>query len=56
VEPTASGPALEAYVQALIPEIETYVAGGMKAFDSPGLALGMFHRMWSGRMIAGPSQ
>jgi CubicO group peptidase (beta-lactamase class C family) len=36
-----SGPALEARIQALIPEIESYVAAGMKAFDSPGLALGI---------------
>jgi CubicO group peptidase (beta-lactamase class C family) len=36
-----SGPALEARVQALIPEIESYVAGAMKASDSPGLALGI---------------
>ena len=28
-------------IQALIPEIETYAEGGMKAFDLPGLALGI---------------
>jgi CubicO group peptidase (beta-lactamase class C family) len=40
-EPSESGPSLEARIQALIPEIEAYIAGGMKAFDSPGLALGI---------------
>ena len=32
---------MEARIEALIPEIETYTAGGMKAFDAPGLALGI---------------
>jgi CubicO group peptidase (beta-lactamase class C family) len=40
-EPAASGPPLEARIEALIPEIETYTAGGMKAFNAPGLALGI---------------
>ncbi len=40
-EPSESGPSLEARIRTLIPEIEAYAAGGMKAFDSPGLALGI---------------
>lgn len=40
-ETSGSGPSLEARIEALIPEIEAYTAGGMKAFDSPGLALGI---------------
>jgi CubicO group peptidase (beta-lactamase class C family) len=40
-EPSASGPSLEAQLEALIPEIETYTADGMKAFNAPGLALGI---------------
>ncbi|QRM30367.1 serine hydrolase [Microvirga sp. VF16] len=40
-EPSESGPALGTRIQALIPEIETYAEGGMKAFDLPGLALGI---------------
>ena len=36
-----SGPPLEAQIEALTPEIETYTAGGMKTFDTPGLALGI---------------
>ena len=36
-----SGPPLEAKIEALTPEIETYTAGGMKTFASPGLALGI---------------
>ncbi|MBV8590317.1 MAG: beta-lactamase family protein, partial [Acetobacteraceae bacterium] len=31
--------AIEDRVQALIPELEAYVASGMKGFDVPGLAL-----------------
>jgi CubicO group peptidase (beta-lactamase class C family) len=40
-QPGNSGPAMEARIQALIPELEAYVAGGMKAFDVPGLAIGI---------------
>jgi CubicO group peptidase (beta-lactamase class C family) len=40
-EPSEAGPALEARIETLIPEIETYTAGGMKAFNAPGLALGI---------------
>jgi CubicO group peptidase (beta-lactamase class C family) len=40
-EPSEPGPSLEARIETLIPEIEIYTAGGMKAFDSPGLAVGI---------------
>ena len=40
-EPGTSGPAVGERVQALIPELEAYVATGMKAFDVPGVALGI---------------
>ncbi len=32
---------MDARIQALEPELETYVAAGMKAFDTPGLAIGI---------------
>jgi CubicO group peptidase (beta-lactamase class C family) len=31
----------EARVTAMIPELESYIAGGMKSFDVPGLAIGI---------------
>ena len=34
-------PAVEARIQTVIPEIETYITDGMKAFDVPGLAIGI---------------
>ena len=34
-------PAMEERVQTLIPELESYIAAGMKAFDVPGLAIGI---------------
>ena len=34
-------PAVEARIQAAIPDIEAYIAAGMKAFDVPGLAIGI---------------
>jgi CubicO group peptidase (beta-lactamase class C family) len=34
-------PSVESRVQAAIPEIEAYIADGMKAFDVPGLAIGI---------------
>ena len=34
-------PAMEARIAALVPRLETYIADGMKAFDSPGLAIGI---------------
>ena len=40
-EMSESGPPLEAQIEALTPGIETYTAGGMKTFASPGLALGI---------------
>jgi CubicO group peptidase (beta-lactamase class C family) len=33
--------AMEARVQALVPELEAYIASGMTAFDDPGLGLGI---------------
>ena len=36
-----SDQALKARIQGLIPRLETYIAGGMKAFDVPGLASGI---------------
>ncbi|MBI3709294.1 MAG: serine hydrolase [Proteobacteria bacterium] len=33
--------AIEDRVQALIPDIEAYIAGGMKGFDVPGVAIGI---------------
>src|SRR3954462_12240146 len=32
---------MEARVQALIPELEAYIQNGMKAFDVPGVAVGI---------------
>jgi CubicO group peptidase (beta-lactamase class C family) len=32
---------MSARIEALIPELETYIAGGMRAFDLPGLAIGI---------------
>ncbi|MGF9761733.1 serine hydrolase domain-containing protein, partial [Microvirga sp. 0TCS3.31] len=49
-EPSEAGPALEARIETLIPEIETYTAGGMKAFNAPGLALGI---VANGRLVYG---
>jgi CubicO group peptidase (beta-lactamase class C family) len=40
-EPSGSGASPEGRIGTLIPEIEAYAAGGMKAFDSPGLAVGI---------------
>lgn len=36
-----AGPPMDARIQALEPELESYVAAGMKAFDTPGLAIGI---------------
>jgi CubicO group peptidase (beta-lactamase class C family) len=33
--------AMEARIQALIPDLEAYIASGMTAFDNPGLAIGI---------------
>jgi CubicO group peptidase (beta-lactamase class C family) len=40
-EPSQHDAVMEDRVKALIPEIETYVADGMKAFDLPGVAIGI---------------
>jgi CubicO group peptidase (beta-lactamase class C family) len=36
-----SNQALETRIQGLIPQLETYIADGMKAFDVPGLGIGI---------------
>jgi CubicO group peptidase (beta-lactamase class C family) len=41
VELSQSGPYFETHIQALIPDIENYIAGGIRVFDSPGLAIGI---------------
>jgi CubicO group peptidase (beta-lactamase class C family) len=40
-EPSKTEAAMEDRVQALIPDIEAYLASGMKGFDVPGLAIGI---------------
>lgn len=40
-EPSKIDGAIEDRVQALIPDIEAYIASGMKGFDVPGLAIGI---------------
>ena len=40
-DPNTSDQALETRVQGLIPDLERYVTSGMKAFDVPGLAIGI---------------
>jgi CubicO group peptidase (beta-lactamase class C family) len=40
-EPSKTDAAMEDRVKALIPELEAYTASGMKAFDVPGLAMGI---------------
>ena len=40
-EATRSTAPMEARVQALIPELEAYIQSGMKAFDVPGVAVGI---------------
>jgi CubicO group peptidase (beta-lactamase class C family) len=40
-EPSKSTAPMEARVRALIPGLETYVQRGMKAYDLPGLAIGI---------------
>jgi CubicO group peptidase (beta-lactamase class C family) len=41
VEPAKPDAAAENRTQALIPDIEAYIANGMSAFDVPGLAIGI---------------
>src|SRR5262245_63657428 len=38
---TQTQPPMEERVRALIPDLEAYIASGMKAFDVPGLAIGI---------------
>jgi CubicO group peptidase (beta-lactamase class C family) len=40
-EPSKNQATIEGRVQELIPEIEAYITSGMKAFDVPGLAIGI---------------
>ena len=40
-EATGSASPMAARVQALIPELEAYIQNGMKAFDVPGVAVGI---------------
>jgi CubicO group peptidase (beta-lactamase class C family) len=40
-EPSKSAAPMEARVRALIPDLETYIQRGMKAYDLPGLAIGI---------------
>jgi CubicO group peptidase (beta-lactamase class C family) len=41
LEPPPPARAIETRVQASVPDIEAYITKGMKAFDSPGLAIGI---------------
>jgi hypothetical protein len=40
-EPGTPNPGIEQRVQELIPELDDYIASGMKAFDVPGAAIGI---------------
>jgi CubicO group peptidase (beta-lactamase class C family) len=40
-DPHTAGQAQETRIQGLIPDLERYVTSGMKAFDVPGLAIGI---------------
>jgi CubicO group peptidase (beta-lactamase class C family) len=40
-EATQTPPTMEDRVRALMPDLEAYIASGMKAFDVPGLAIGI---------------
>jgi CubicO group peptidase (beta-lactamase class C family) len=40
-QPIAANPAIEARIQALIPDLETYTRSAMQAFGVPGLAIGI---------------
>jgi CubicO group peptidase (beta-lactamase class C family) len=40
-EPTKPDQALEARIQAVIPDVERYISSGMKTFDVPGLGIGI---------------
>ena len=47
-EPSKTDAAMEDRVQALVPDIEAYIASGMKGFDVPGLAIGI---VVSGKLV-----
>ena len=40
-EPTKSAAPIEARISALIPDLEAYIRSGMKAYDVPGVAVGI---------------
>ena len=40
-QPGNAGPGMEARIKTAAPQLETYIADGMKAFDVPGLAIGI---------------
>src|SRR4029077_3579558 len=40
-DPHTPDQALETRIQGVIPDLEQYIASGMKAFDVPGLAIGI---------------
>ena len=40
-EPKTPDQALETRIQGLVPDVERYITSGMKAFDVPGLAIGI---------------
>jgi CubicO group peptidase (beta-lactamase class C family) len=40
-QPTSANPAMEARIQALVPDLEAYTRNAMQAFGVPGLALGI---------------
>src|SRR5207302_2362475 len=40
-EPSKPESPMKARIEALIPDLESYIASGMKAFDVPGLAVGI---------------
>ncbi len=41
LEPSKCEPPIEERIQALIPDVEANIASGMKAFDVPGIAIGI---------------
>ncbi len=40
-DPNTPDQALETRIEGLIPDLERYITSGMKAFDVPGLAIGI---------------
>jgi CubicO group peptidase (beta-lactamase class C family) len=49
-DPPTPDQALETRIQGLIPDLERYIASGMKAFDVPGLAIGI---VANGKLVYG---